>query len=234
MKTTRYILFLFLVSTFFSCENLQKDSFKTDSNPSDSIKIVTIDSINVDKNEINSIELEKYKGNTALNKAPLQIELDNILTNKSIDRYYKEVYIKEKLISADDNKIISITDSLFTSDPETGLFYFIVFTKSMNGSDGFYSEKVGLSAFKFITQKTEWFANYFNIVSNLTDKDMDNWARYIYSEIQIFRENEEEKAIKELQYKLFKNIKGTKKEYKLIIERLIEKIKKNHSAIYNQ
>ena len=93
-------------------------------------------------------------------------------------------------------------------------------------ANGFYSEALGLSAFDFVTKKTEWFADYFNIAPKLTDKDMDNWADYIYGEIQISRENEEEKAVKELENTLLENIKAARKEYKLVIEKLIEKIKK--------
>ena len=95
----------------------------------------------------------------------------------------------------------------------------------MNGSDGFYSEAVGLSSFEFVTTKTEKFADYFNIAPRLTDQDMENWVQYVYGEIQISRENHEEKAVMELESQLFENIKGNRKEYSVIIEQFIEKIK---------
>jgi len=185
-------------------------------------------------NEISSNEWKEYESDSTLTKSSMQIELDNALKKESIDNYFKEVYQKEKLISADDNNMLSITDSLFTNDTETNLFYFIVFTKSMNGSDGFYSEALGLSAFDFVIKKTEWFADYFNIAPKLTDEDMDNWAYYVYGEIQISKENEEEKAIKELEIQLLQNIEGNRKEYTVVIERFIEKIKKANNMVYNQ
>jgi hypothetical protein len=157
--------------------------------------------------------------------SPYRQEINKALADTTIDDYYKEIYRQEKLISADDNKMLSITENLFTDDPDKDLFYFIVFTKSMNGSDGFYSEALGLSSFEFVTTKTEKFADYFNIAPKLTDQDMDNWAQYVYGEIQISRENHEEKAVKELETQLFENIKGDRKEYRVIIERFIEKIK---------
>jgi hypothetical protein len=157
--------------------------------------------------------------------SPYQQELNKALADTTIDDYYKEIYRQEKLISAHDNKMLSITEFLFTDEPEKDLFYFIVFTKSMNGSDGFYSEAVGLSSFKFVTTKTEQFADYFNIAPKLTDQDMENWAEYVYGEIQISRENEEKQAVKELEKKLLDNIKEARKEYRLIIETFIEKIK---------
>ncbi|MDO9184920.1 MAG: hypothetical protein Q7W13_02835 [Bacteroidia bacterium] len=157
--------------------------------------------------------------------SPFQKELNNAIKDQKIDPYYKDIYKQEKLIVADDNKMLSITDSLFTNDPNTDLFFFIVFTKSMNGSDGFYSEALGLASFNFITTKTEWFADYFNIAPKLTDQDMDNWATYIWGEIQISRENQEGKAINELEEKLLDNLKGVREEYKVVIEKLIKKIR---------
>lgn len=177
-----------------------------------------------------SVKKENRQDTTAKNQnqktiSPYQQELNKTLADTTIDEYYKEIYRQEKLISADDNKMLSITEQLFTDDPDKDLFYFIVFTKSMNGSDGFYSEAVGLSSFEFVTTKTEKFADYFNIAPKLTDQDMENWAQYVYGEIQISRENEEEQAVKELERKLLENIKEARKEYQVIIEKFIEKIK---------
>lgn len=157
--------------------------------------------------------------------SPYQQELNKALADTTIDEYYKEIYRQEKLISADDNKMLSLTENLYTDNPDKDLFFFIVFTKSMNGSDGFYSEALGLSSFEFVTTKTESFAHYFNIAPKLTDQDMDNWAQYVYGEIQISRENQEEKAVKGLETQLLKNIEGDRKEYRVIIEQFIEKIK---------
>lgn len=229
MKTIRNILFLLFGLVLISCGSQQTKYSEAESSSADTVKTVTIDSFYMDESEINSNEWKEYKSDSTISNSPMQIELDNSLKNESIDNYYKEVYRTEKLISADDNKMLSITDSLFTNDSETDLFYFIVFTKSMNGSDGFYSEALGQSAYDFVTKKTEWFADYFNIAPKLIDKDMENWANYIYGEIQISSEDEEEKAVNELVNELLENIKGARKEYKPVIEKLIEKIRKAHN-----
>ena len=100
----------------------------------------------------------------------------------------------------------------------------------MNGSDGFYSETLGLSAFNFVTTRTEQFADYFSIAPKLTDSDLDNWARCVFGEIHISRENKEAQAIKELEKQLLKNIEGLRKEYKMVIERFIEKVKNQYSS----
>lgn len=235
MKIIKNISILLLGLVLFSCGNKKTDASKIESNTSETIRTVSVDSFYIDETEINGgAEYKEYIPDSSKINSPYQIELNNVLKIESIDKYYKEVYYQEKLISADDNLMLSITDSLFTTNQETDLFYFIVFTKSMNGSDGFYSEALGLSSFDFVSKKTEWFAAYFNIAPKLTDKDMDNWASCIYGEIQISRENEEEKAIIELENQLLDNIKEARKEYRPVIEKLIEKIKKAHNTVYSK
>jgi hypothetical protein len=157
--------------------------------------------------------------------SPHQQELNKALDDPAIDDYYKNIYKQGKIIAADDNKMLSITDSLFTSDRDKDLFYFVVFTKSLNGADGFYSESTGLASYNFITKKTEWFADYFNVVPQLTEHDMDNWAGNILGEILASRENQEVKAIRELEGQLFNNILRARKEYKVVIEEFMKSIK---------
>ncbi len=157
--------------------------------------------------------------------SPNQQELNKALADPTIEDYYKEIYNQEKLIWTDENKMLSITEKLFTKESNKDLFFFIVFTKSMNGSDGFYSEAVGLSAYKFVTKKTEWFADYFNIAPKLNDQDMDNWAKYVYGEIQISKENGEKKAVDDLEKQLLANIKEARGEYEIVIKRFIKKIR---------
>ncbi len=212
MKIIKNISILLLGLVLFSCGNQQSDASKIESNPSDTIGTVLIDTFYIDESEINGgTEYREYIPDSSKINSPFQLELNNALKIESIDNYYKEIYYQEKLIPADDTMMLLITDSLFTTNPETDLFYFIVFTKSMNGSDGFYSEALGLSSFDFVSKKTEWFADYFNIAPKLTGKDMDNWASYIFGEIQISRENQEEKAITELENQLLNNIKEARK-----------------------
>lgn len=157
--------------------------------------------------------------------SPHQQELNKALADPTIDEYYKEIFRHNKLFPADDRKMLSITEKLFTNDPDKDLFFFIVFTKSMNGSDGFNSEAIGLSAFRFVTEKTIEFVDYFSNAPNLNEQDMDSWAEYVYGEIQISREDEEEIAVKELEAQLNDNIIGTNKEYKAVIDKFLLKVK---------
>lgn len=164
--------------------------------------------------------------------SPYQIELNLALADTAINDYYKKVYREEKLMKASDSLMLTITENIFTNDSSKDLFYFIVFTKSMNGSDGFYSEALGLSSLKFITIQTSKFADWFNIAPKLTDQDMTSWAQFIYNELKISREKHETEALKNLENQLLGNIRVERKEYRLVIERLIGKL--NSNATYDK
>jgi hypothetical protein len=67
------------------------------------------------------------------------------------------------------------------------------------------------------------FAWHFSNTGKLTDKDLENWASCISTEISISREKEELKAVEELKVILSENIKYSSK-HTVIIEKLITKI----------
>ncbi|QNF34428.1 hypothetical protein HUW51_17485 [Adhaeribacter swui] len=173
------------------------------------------------------INEEAYKDTLNFNSNyPLGKELKNAINDPLTDKYFLEVFKEGKMVPHhDDKKMLSITDSLLSNDQNKDFFYFVVFTKSLNGSDGFYSEAAGAKATEFITTKTEWFADYFNIGPTLTKNDMKNWASFIVGEIQIEKEGYEPKAINELVSKLRENLRGRRKEYSVVLENFIEYIK---------
>jgi len=177
-----------------------------------------------DKKTDNKMINSSKRTQPVINISPNQKEINEALSDPKIDDYYKEIYKKEELVSAEDSKMLSITEKLFTENPSQDLFYFIVFTKSMNGADGFYSEAVAESAFKFVTTKTVQFADYFNIAPSLTDEDLTNWAEFVSGEIKISKEGNEGNATKELENKLLVNLAGSRKEYLVVIEKFIEKV----------
>ena len=173
-------------------------------------------------------EPNKHKAVLAEQLSPLETELNNALEDPSIDDYYKETLNKGRLIIADDDKMLAITDSLFNSNPKKDFFYFMVFTRSMNGSDGFYSEALDVSSHKFILSNTVAFAHYFAGSTLLTETDMENWARYVIGELFITNDaNHAETIINEvniLRSKLIKNVDGQEEKYKATILLFLNKI----------
>jgi hypothetical protein len=158
---------------------------------------------------------------------------DSIQGKTSTINYFNEIYQKEELIKSDDNQMLSIMDSLFTKDADKGLFYFVVFTKSLNGADGFYSEGAGQSAFNYITNNPRQFAQYFKTSEKLNPKDLDNWADSIVGEIIILNENNELKAVNDLETNLTEKMKGEKIEYREIIVELLKRVKSTaHNTVH--
>ncbi|MBC7425297.1 MAG: hypothetical protein H7321_02075 [Bacteroidia bacterium] len=170
---------------------------------------------------INSAKIESKNEITV---SANQQKLNKNLADTAIDPYYKEIYRQGKLTTIDYKNLLSLPKKLFKKDTANDLFFFIVFTKSLSSSDEFYSEGAGLTALKFVTENTEKFAVNFNNAPYLNDQDLNNWAKCIYSEIQISNEKFETRAVRNLENRLLKNIKGSKKENIDIVTKLIEKI----------
>ncbi|MFK8056870.1 MAG: toxin-antitoxin system YwqK family antitoxin [Saprospiraceae bacterium] len=151
-------------------------------------------------------------------------------TSLNSTSYFKQVYTQEKLVRASDEKMLSIADSLFSGNYSTSLFHFIVFTKSMNGADGFYSEILCSSAHKYIMEQTLSFTKHFTATPKLGEPDIDNWASSIYGEIQISREGDEALAIKQIEKVMLNNVQAASPAHRDFIKQLIRKIKYNHKS----
>lgn len=157
--------------------------------------------------------------------SPHQKELNNAYDNAAIDDYYKEIYKKEMLVPAEDGKMLSITELLFSSAGEYDLFYFVVFTKSLNGADGAYAEAAGNAALRFVNERTALFAEYFSSnLAKLKSNDLDKWAYFIKSEIAIAHEGNETAAINELEKQWKKNVQNSSQEQQAVIELLLKKL----------
>lgn len=199
MKLNPHILVALFVFGLFSCGN--------------DVKVITEQE---DQTENTYPELIKY----------YEAELDSTFENDDVDDYYKEIYKEEKLIPADDSKMLSVTEKLFTLETENDFFYFVVFTKSMNGADGFFAEALGMSALKFVQENTERFAEFFSSnVTKLNEKDLDNWAYYVNSEIKISNEGKEKEAIKELEQHVNKKTADSDSKSKAVMEKFLKKLK---------
>ena len=121
--------------------------------------------------------------------------------------------------------MLTVPDSLFTANPDRAAFFFLVFTKSMNGSDGFYSEALGMSSFNYLSERTQRFAHIFSTTPELTDADLENWASYVHMELGISRGDDLEVAVRELTTHLSKKAAGMMPAERTVINKLIAKIK---------
>ncbi len=114
MDTIKNVLFFLLGIVIISCENQQSSHSKTDSDSFDS-KQVVVGEFYMDETDITSNE---WRGNNR------EGELQSTLGSESIDNYYKLIYFQKRLIKADADKMLSITDSLFTKNDKNKFFLF--------------------------------------------------------------------------------------------------------------
>jgi hypothetical protein len=115
------------------------------------------------------------------------------LRHPQISQVAKDIYLEKKKVS-DDDLSLSLMDSLFTKNPTTQPFYFLVLTRAMKKADGAYSELLGVTAKSFVESEPELFVQYFGRESVLTVENWDQWAWCVASEIMIEEEGNEETA----------------------------------------
>jgi len=162
--------------------------------------------------------------------------VDNSQTNtvkadSSTLSYFKEIVRQQKVIRSNDAQMLSITDSLFSGVEINQGFYFLVFTKSMNCADGFYSEAVGNAALEYLTTRTNQFIQNFRSIHDLNDLDLYNWADYTFREIQVDNEGREIDQINKLEKLLLEKIDPNRNVK--AIELLIERMKStSHNIMY--
>lgn len=173
------------------------------------------DSSTIKKPDIQTISHDYY-----------QEKLDECYENPDIDAYYKEIYDKEEMIEAEHDKMYSITENISTLDTDKNFFYFVVFTKAMNGAEGFFAEALGMTAVKFLQEDTFNFAEFFGSnVDKLTDKDMDNWVSFVKTGIHVTNSGNEEAALTELVDLINMKVLYSTPEIKKVIEQFVKKLK---------
>jgi hypothetical protein len=166
--------------------------------------------------------------NISCKKSFNSIHEDKVLSDrKTIDSltlaYFYNVIQSQKIIKSSDSQMLSVTDSLFRDDKRKQSFYFLVFTKSMRESDGFYSEALSSKSFEYVTSRTDEFVRNICLNQDLDEIDLANWAEYVFSEIRISYEGQESEEINKIENLLLNNIEienigNTKNVYSLIKE----------------
>ncbi|UKN01991.1 hypothetical protein K6119_00485 [Paracrocinitomix mangrovi] len=149
-----------------------------------------------------------------------------VLTDTAILSYFEEIHFNKELKTADDALMLTIADSLNSKDSLNSCFYFEVFTFSMKGADGFYAETVGLRAYQYVQNKMPQFANCFYNSTVLDITDMDNWAEFIYAEIQISSENQEQETLNALITQIENGKANVDANLQVVYDDLIERLEK--------
>ncbi len=147
------------------------------------------------------------------------------LGDASLNAYFQLIYESKHFVQHDDDHVaLTITDSLFAKTQGQDHFYFVVFTRSLNGADGFYSEAAGKAAYTFVIKETERFAEFFTDSKELSSTDLRNWASMINGEIQIVSEGRAKEARKKLHDRLRDNIQTSNQANRNMIESFINEL----------
>ena len=216
LKILFYFVFILCIS--ISCDSSQ-DTYPLENTSGKSIYPELFDK---DESQINSSKKDLVIN--SVKKEVVEDQLKTALNDPNISSYLKKVYNQKQLVPANDSLMLTITDSL-SSKSKNLLFYFLTFTYSMNGSNGFYSEALSMESLEYVKTQTEQFCTNFKTTPLLTEKHFENWASYILGEISISNENNEEEAISKLEKQLTANLVEKRKDYQQIIKKLIAKIK---------
>ncbi len=142
------------------------------------------------------------------------------LNNKQISKTAKDFYNK-KFKASDDERTLSIVDSLETRNNSTRPFYIFLVSKMMAHSDGALSEVLGASCKSFLELHPDNLLNFLSSQNKIVNPSFINqWAILIALEFGIECEKQEKTCIKKSLVKTSKKVSIENKQ------RLVEFYKK--------
>jgi hypothetical protein len=153
-----------------------------------------------------------------LNSQPMSF----YISHKSIPQVCKDLYTGKRK-PADDSDILSLMDSIFTSNKEAAPFYFLTLTRTMDKADGAYAEPLGMMAKSFVETRTKEFIDYFMKEPLLTTENFNDWARFVAGEIQI-SSAASDKQFGKLKAKLKSNCAGCGAKEKQLLNSFAERV----------
>jgi hypothetical protein len=146
------------------------------------------------------------------------------LAHKQIPQVCKDLYNGKRLPS-DEVDILSLLDSVFTSNVETKPFYFLTITRTMEKADGAYAEPLGMMGKQFVEKKTKEFVDYFLNNLLLTDKDFEEWAKTVAGEIEISADGHEKEELERLRNTMTSNCDNCSNRQSKLISNFLDRVK---------
>lgn len=148
-------------------------------------------------------------------------EVTFYLSNSQVSKTAKDYY-KGKFKASDDNKTLSILDSLNTRNNTTRPFYIYLVSKMIHKSDGALSEALGNATKEFIERYPNEAVDFLYAKNPMVkQKFVSAWAKQVAGEFMIDCEGREKQCIrKSLQQTLAK----TKSENKTMLTQFYNQI----------
>lgn len=125
---------------------------------------------------------------------------------------------------SDEIDVLSLLDSIFTTNDETRPFYFLTITRTMEKADGAYAEPLGMMGKQFVEIRTKEFVDYFNKEILLTDKDFEEWAKKVAGEIEISADGKEKEELEKLRSKMKLNCQSCDEGQSKILNDFVERV----------
>lgn len=198
MKWTIIILLLF---GLIACNN------RTNKNVVDEkTKMVHVDSLNIDSNEINGAGGQPYKEFSKCN-------FDNFIVDKKTSKLAKDIYLDNDWNLSNDHEALALLDSLTAKNKQSRPFYFKVVTKTYIKSDGYFSERLGLAGKEYVENNTQEFASYFDNKECFTGKDLETWTDIVLLEIHLEQDNVETTKVEHIIYGYCRKLKKQSANY---------------------
>ncbi len=212
-KPENYIILALLTVVLSNCK--PADNKSTDSKTRDTISKLSV--------KADTLTLKTDLFNQDLKFCGHKISF--YLTNRQIPQVCKDIFTK-KIPVSDDIEVLSLMDSIFTNNKDTGPFYFLTLTQTMEKADGAYAEPLGVMCRKFIETRTKEFFDYFINEPMLTDQNFSEWAQLVAGEIAISAEGHEKNEADKLIRKMAANSRPGNEKQK-------EKLKEFSKMIVN-
>lgn len=150
------------------------------------------------------------------------VNIQFYLDNQQVSTAAKDFYNK-KFKANDNDKTLSIIDSLFTKNNSTRPFYIYLVSKMAFSSDGALSEAIGYSGNEFFQKKPNDLIAFLYSGNPIIDKSfLTNWAKIIAGEIAINCEGKEKNCLNTMKQSIQPLIKENNRQHFLEFYRLLE------------
>jgi hypothetical protein len=142
-----------------------------------------------------SVESNNTKGSSIQITEFYDCNFNKFINDPMTPKLAKDIYLGNEWNFNNDNEVLSLLDSLTAKDNTSRPFYFKVITKSVEKSDGYYSEGLGLAGYEFVENHTQEFSSFFDNKKCHTNRDLETWADIVIIELSIIDEGNFDKPI---------------------------------------
>ena len=192
----------------------------------------------LDKKVVQKVRNYPTKAQNTRCKECCQCNFERFLADQNTPQLAKDIYCNKEWNLNNDYQALALLDSLTAKNKAARPFYFKVVTKTLEKSDGYFSEALGLAGYEFIENHLQEFASYFDNRGCFTQDDLAAWADIVLMEFSL-REEITEDQLKLHEYLntlscSIKNGTSTQKQTLRVFSAILTKKWKEFLKFYRQ